>query len=149
MRAIVQRVSKASVEVDQCLISKIGHGLLVLLGVAATDTELDAVYLADKIVGLRVFDDDNGKMNLSVQDTGGSILVVSQFTLLGDARKGRRPSFIAAAEPELGNQLYERFAMELASRGVDTHKGKFKAMMEIELVNQGPVTILLDSQKEF
>lgn len=149
MRSCVQRVSQASVTVDGQLIGQIGRGLLVLLGVAADDEESDARQLADKIVGLRIFEDDEGKMNRSVLEASGAMLVVSQFTLLGDCRKGRRPSFIAAAPPELGERLYELFVAEVAARGVSVATGRFRAQMQVSLVNDGPVTLLLDSRKGF
>lgn len=149
MRAVVQRVSRARVDVGEELSGKIGRGLLVLLGVGEGDDEGDTVYLADKIAGLRIFEDDGGKMNLSVGDTGGQILAVSQFTLYGDVRKGRRPSFDAAASPDEANRLYERFCELLRAKGLHVETGVFRAMMDVELVNQGPVTILLDSRKLF
>jgi D-tyrosyl-tRNA(Tyr) deacylase len=149
MRACVQRVSRASVTVDGQVVGQIGRGLLVLLGVAQGDDEKDARYLADKIVNLRVFEDEQGKMNRSLLEAGGSLLVVSQFTLLGDVRKGRRPSFIDAAPPEEANRLYEIFAAAVASHGVQVGAGRFQAHMEVELVNDGPVTLLLDSKKLF
>ncbi len=149
MRACVQRVSRASVTVDGEVVGQIGRGLLVLLGVGQGDDERDARYLADKIVGLRIFEDDQGKMNRSLAEQGGGLLVVSQFTLLGDVRKGRRPSFTDAAPPEEANRLYEVFAAASAELGVPVAKGRFQAHMEVELVNDGPVTILLDSRKLF
>lgn len=136
-------------DVGEELSGKIGRGLLVLLGVGEGDDEGDAVYLADKIAGLRIFEDDGGKMNLSVGDAGGQILAVSQFTLYGDVRKGRRPSFDAAASPDEANRLYERFCELLRAKGLHVETGVFLAMMDVELVNQGPVTILLDSRKLF
>ncbi|MCO6509316.1 MAG: D-tyrosyl-tRNA(Tyr) deacylase [Aridibacter famidurans] len=149
MRAVIQRVSSASVTVNGETVGKIGRGLLVLLGVSVDDGESDAEYLADKTLNLRVFEDSEGKMNLSLIETGGDLLVVSQFTLYGDARRGRRPSFIKAALPERANELYEHF-VEFASRSVGRVEcGRFQAMMDVELVNDGPVTILLDSNKEF
>jgi len=147
MRAILQRVSSASVTVDGSVVGAIGVGLLVLLGVAHEDKESDAEYLADRILGLRIFGDEEGKMNLSVLDHGGSVLVVSQFTLYGDTRKGRRPSFDDAAPPELANRLYERFVEIVASRGVDVATGVFQASMSVALVNEGPVTFVLESRK--
>jgi D-tyrosyl-tRNA(Tyr) deacylase len=149
MRACVQRVSRASVTVEGQVVGQIGRGLLVLLGVAQGDEEKDARYLADKVVGLRVFEDDQGKMNRSLREAGGSLLVVSQFTLLGDVRKGRRPSFIDAAPPEEANRLYEVFAAAVASHGVQVATGRFQAHMDVELVNDGPVTLLLDSKRLF
>jgi D-tyrosyl-tRNA(Tyr) deacylase len=149
MRAVVQRVSHASVKVDGQIVGQIDRGLLVLLGVGPTDTEADADYLAEKIAGLRIFEDENEKMNLSVQDIGGAVLAVSQFTLYGDARKGKRPSFDAAARPEQAKELYEYFVERARSKGLRCETGIFQAMMQVELVNDGPVTILLDSTKEF
>jgi D-tyrosyl-tRNA(Tyr) deacylase len=149
MRAVVQRVSSASVEVDRRAVGEIGEGVLVLLGVARDDTQVEADYLADKIVNLRIFNDEQGKMNLSLAETGGAMLVVSQFTLYGDARRGRRPSYIEAAEPEKANTLYEYFVGRVRSRGVRVETGVFQAMMKVSLTNDGPVTILLDSQKLF
>ena len=147
MRAVVQRVKRASVKVEDELTGEIGHGLLVLLGVAQDDTEADADYLAEKIAGLRIFDDDAGKMNLSVVDAGGSVLAVSQFTLFGDVRRGKRPSFDAAARPERARELYEYFVGRVRAAGLRCETGRFQAMMDVELVNSGPVTILLDSQE--
>jgi D-aminoacyl-tRNA deacylase len=149
MRAVIQRVSRARVTVDKAITGEIGAGLLVLLGVAEGDTEAAADYLADKTIGLRIFEDEAGKMNLSVTDIAGAILVVSQFTLYGDVRKGKRPSFDRAARPEEANRLYEYFVQRVRAAGVQCEKGKFQAMMEVELVNDGPVTILLDSEKVF
>ena len=149
MRAVVQRVKRASVSVDGEVISSIGGGLLVLLGVAKEDAEADADLLADKVANLRVFRDDEGKMNRSVKDAGGEVLAVSQFTLMGDARKGRRPSFIDACEPERANTLYRHFCTKVREQGLPCGAGKFQAMMDVELVNDGPVTILLDSKRLF
>ena len=149
MRAVIQRVSRARVSVEGCMTGEIGKGLLVLLGVATGDTETAAGYLAEKTLGLRIFEDDAGKMNLSVLETGGAILVVSQFTLYGDARKGKRPSFDQAARPEEANRLYEYFVQRLRDAGIECETGTFQAMMDVELVNDGPVTILLDSEKTF
>jgi D-tyrosyl-tRNA(Tyr) deacylase len=149
MRAVVQRVSRCRVTVESNVIGEIGAGLLVLLGVSRTDTEAAADYLVEKIVGLRIFEDAEGKMNLSVQDAGGSVLVVSQFTLYGDVRRGKRPSFDAAARPEEAKRLYEYFVDKVRAAGLSCETGKFQAMMEVELVNSGPVTILLDSEKAF
>lgn len=149
MRAVVQRVSNAHVEVQGEIIGRIGSGLLVLLGVEEGDQDADLNYLADKVVGLRIFEDDQGKMNLSIQDVGGEMLVVSQFTLLGDARKGRRPSFVKAAGPEEGNRLYEEFVTKIRDQGIIVATGKFRAMMNVSLTNQGPVTLMLDSRKQF
>lgn len=149
MRAVVQRVSSASVTVDGRVVGEIGLGLLVLLGVSAKDVEADAVYLAEKIAGLRIFEDTAGKMNLSVTDVGGAMLAVSQFTLYGDVRRGKRPSFDDAARPERARELYEHFVAEIRRRGLRCETGKFQATMSVSLVNQGPVTILLDSARTF
>jgi D-tyrosyl-tRNA(Tyr) deacylase len=146
MRAVLQRVSSAEVTVDGAVVGRIGPGLLVLLGVGKGDTEQDAEMLARKIVELRVFQDDAGKMNLSVKDTGGSLLVVSQFTLYGDTRKGRRPSFDQAAPPEEARRLYERFVEAARAQGVAVETGVFQAMMSVSLVNEGPVTFLVESR---
>ena len=147
MLACIQKVSRAQVTVGGELAGKIGKGFLVLLGVAEGDTEADAKLLADKTAGLRIFEDDEGKMNLSLSDVGGAMLVVSQFTLLGDCRKGRRPSFTAAAPPEIAEALYEVFVKMVTDRGIETATGRFRQHMEVELVNDGPVTLLLDSQR--
>jgi D-tyrosyl-tRNA(Tyr) deacylase len=149
MRAVVQRVSRASVEVDGTTVGRIGPGYVVLLGVARGDDDQDADWLATKLLSLRVFEDDEGKMNRSVLDVRGGILVVSQFTLLGDCRTGRRPSFTAAAEPALAERLYQRFTEILASSELELATGVFRAMMKLSLVNDGPVTLLLDSKKQF
>jgi len=149
MRAVVQRVSRAQVAVDGEIVGEIGRGLLVLLGVGHADGETDADYLADKIAGLRIFEDENGKMNLDVAAIGGGILVVSQFTLYGDVRRGKRPSFDAAAAPERARHLYEYFVARIRAAGLLCQTGRFQEMMEVELVNDGPVTILLDSTKTF
>lgn len=149
MRAVVQRVSQCRVLVDGKTAGEIGPGLLVLLGVGRADNEAAADYIAEKILGLRIFEDDQEKMNLSVQDTGGEVLVVSQFTLYGDVRRGKRPSFDAAARPEQANQLYGYFVDKIRASGLRCETGQFQAMMNVELVNQGPVTILLDSEKLF
>ena len=146
MRAVVQRVSRAQVTVKGEIAGKIGRGLVVLLGVGATDSEADANYLGDKIAGLRVFEDENGKMNLDAAAVGGGILVVSQFTLYGDVRRGKRPSFDAAAPPERARQLYEYFVQRIRAAGLPCETGRFQEMMQVELVNDGPVTILLDSE---
>lgn len=149
MRAVVQRVSQASVTVDGEVVGQIERGLLVLLGVAQEDTDDDARVLADKIVQLRIFEDADGKMNLGLEEIGGAMLVVSQFTLLGDCRKGRRPSFIAAATPELAERLYKTFVAAVGVKGIPVATGRFRAHMDVALVNDGPVTLLLDSRKLF
>jgi D-tyrosyl-tRNA(Tyr) deacylase len=149
MRAVVQRVSRAQVAVNGEIAGEIGLGLLVLLGVGREDTEADAVYLAEKIAGLRIFEDDEGKMNRSVHEAGGSVLAVSQFTLYGDVRRGKRPSFDGAAPPEQARQLYEFSVEQIRAAGLRCETGRFQAMMQVELVNEGPVTILLDSKKSF
>jgi D-tyrosyl-tRNA(Tyr) deacylase len=154
MRAVVQRVSRAKVTINDRINNgwtsgEIGLGLLVLLGVSHEDSETDATYLAEKISGLRIFEDVDGKMNRSVQDVGGSVLVVSQFTLYGDVRRGKRPSFDAAAPPEHARRLYEFFVEGVRASGLRCETGRFQEMMQVELVNEGPVTILLDSGKAF
>jgi D-tyrosyl-tRNA(Tyr) deacylase len=149
MRAIVQRVSRAQVSVNKEIVGKIGRGLMVLLGVTHGDAEADAEYLADKIAGLRIFEDDHGKMNLDAASIGGAILVVSQFTLYGDVRRGKRPSFDAAAPPEHARRLYEYFVDHVRASGLPCQTGRFQEMMHVELVNDGPVTIQLDSTKTF
>lgn len=147
MRAVVQRVDRASVTVDGQITGQVERGLLVLLGVAEGDTEKDLHYIVDKVCGLRVFEDAEGKMNLSVQDIGGSLLAVSQFTLCGDCRKGKRPSFDKAAKPDVANAFYEQFVAQCRAKGLPVATGVFRAHMLVELVNNGPVTILLDSTK--
>lgn len=149
MRAVIQRVSRAQVTVGEEVVGAIGPGLLVLLGIAKNDTSADADYLTAKIIGLRIFEDQNQKMNLSVLDTGGEILAVSQFTLYGDVRRGKRPSFDEAAPPQTANELYEYFVRKIREAGVKCETGRFQAMMEVELANDGPVTILLDSRRSF
>lgn len=149
MRAVIQRVSQASVVVAAQTVGAIGQGLMVLLGVAQKDTSKDAVYLAEKTASLRIFEDDNGKMNRSIEDIDGSILVVSQFTLLGDCRKGRRPGFTDAAPPELADALYQDYVDALRSKGITVATGVFRADMQVALINDGPVTIMLDSRKQF
>ncbi|HIJ79950.1 MAG: D-aminoacyl-tRNA deacylase [Desulfobulbaceae bacterium] len=149
MRAVIQRVSKGSVKVEDKICGEIGQGLLVLLGVGKQDTAQEASLLADKICNLRVFEDDNGLMNHSLLETGGEMLVVSQFTLFGDCRKGRRPSYSAAAPPEKAKQLYLNFVEEIKKRGVTTATGEFQAMMDVTLINNGPVTLLIDTEKTF
>ena len=146
MRAVVQRVSSSSVMIENEVIAEIGPGLLVLLGIAKGDVPTDAEYLADKISHLRIFEDENGKMNRSLVEIGAQLLVVSQFTLLGDCRKGRRPSFINAADPEVADKLYEHFVDKARQKGVCVQTGRFRAMMEVALTNSGPVTLVLDSR---
>ncbi|HWX55121.1 MAG TPA: D-aminoacyl-tRNA deacylase [Verrucomicrobiae bacterium] len=147
MRAVIQRVSHCRVRVAGAVVGEIGPGLLVLLGVGKGDTESAADYLAEKVLGLRVFGDDAGKMNLSVQDVEGEVLVVSQFTLYGDARRGKRPSFDSAALPEDARRLYEYFVTKIRASGLTSATGQFQAVMDVDSVNVGPVTILLDSEK--
>lgn len=149
MRGVVQRVKRAKVSVDDKAIGQIDHGIMLLLGVEEDDEEKDLEYMCDKVVNLRIFEDEDGKMNKSVLDVQGSLLVVSQFTLLGDARKGRRPSFIQAARPEKAVPMYEKFIHNMIQSGLKTQSGEFGADMQVELVNDGPVTILLDSKKTF
>ena len=149
MRCVVQRVSSASVEIGGKIVGQIGRGLMVLVGVAAGDEEKDVKYMADKLPNLRIFEDEQGKMNLSVLDVAGSVLAVSQFTLLGDARGGRRPSFIEAARPEVANPLYEQLVRLLRESGLPVETGVFQAEMAVSLINDGPVTLLLDSRKNF
>ena len=149
MRAVVQRVSRARVTVKGETAGEIGLGLLVLLGVGAGDTRIEADYLAEKTIGLRIFEDAGGKMNLSVAEVGGALLVVSQFTLYGDARRGKRPSFDGPAPPEQARELYEYFVEKVRASGVRSETGRFQETMQVELVNDGPVTILLDSGKAF
>lgn len=147
MRAVVQRASRASVTVEGDVVGAIQQGLVVLLGVAREDTEADADYLAQKIAGLRIFEDEAGKMNRSLVDISGGCLVISQFTLYGDCRKGRRPSFIAAAPPEQAAALYERFVAGVRGQGIEVATGRFRTHMDVELVNDGPVTLMLDSRR--
>jgi len=149
MRGVVQRVKRAQVSVEDNIIGKIEHGIMLLLGVEESDDEKDLEYMTDKVVNLRIFEDEEGKMNKSLLDVSGSILVVSQFTLHGDARKGRRPSFITAARPEKAVPLYEKFIQNMKNRGIKTQTGEFGADMEVLICNDGPVTILLDSKKIF
>lgn len=149
MRAVVQRVSEAFVTVDGTEIGRIGKGFMALLGVGAEDSEIEAQYIADKIAKLRVFEDNEGKMNLSLLDVGGAVLTISQFTLYGDTRKGNRPGFSDAAQPQKAEFLYEFFIAALERRGIPVQKGKFGATMKVHLINNGPVTILLDSAKLF
>lgn len=149
MRAVIQRCSRAEVTVGDKSVGRIGHGLVVLVGVQTGDSAADAEWLAGKVAGLRIFSDAAGKMNLDLAETGGSVLAISQFTLLGDARRGRRPSFVAAAEPEAGNRLYETFVASLRQLGLTVETGIFQAEMQVSLTNDGPVTILLDSRRLF
>ena len=149
MRAVVQRVSEASVTVENRVTGAIGAGLCALIGVGVKDSEADAVWLAEKIAGLRIFEDEQGKMNRSLLDVRGALLAVSQFTLYGDARKGSRPGFIDAARPEIAQPLYARFCALVREKGIDVQEGVFRATMQVRLVNEGPVTILLDSTKTF
>jgi D-tyrosyl-tRNA(Tyr) deacylase len=149
VRACIQRVTQAAVVVGEETVGRIEQGMLVLLGVAAGDTDDDVAYLADKLVGLRIFEDEAGKMNLGLGDVGGAMLVVSQFTLLGDCRKGKRPGFSDAAPPELANALYERFCSEVRTRGIPVETGRFRANMQVSLTNDGPVTLLIDSRRAF
>ncbi|HYM76657.1 MAG TPA: D-aminoacyl-tRNA deacylase [Candidatus Dormibacteraeota bacterium] len=149
MRAVVQRVSRAKVSVEGWIAGEIGLGLVVLLGVGHQDTEADVTYMAEKVAGLRIFEDSDGKMNRSVVDIGGSVLAVSQFTLYGDVRRGKRPSFDGAAPPEPARRLYEFFVERIRAAGLRCETGRFQEMMQVELLNEGPVTILLDSAKGF
>lgn len=149
MRAVIQRVLESSVTVEGQIVGAIGRGLMVLLGVEEGDTEKEVAYMVDKILGLRIFEDSEGKMNHSVQEVAGELLAVSQFTLMGDARKGRRPSYSNAARPEEANRLYELFVKGIRDKGTKVETGVFQADMKVALVNDGPVTILLDSQKLF
>ena len=149
MRAVVQRVTETIVTVDQRMVGRIGSGLLVLLGVSKTDNQTSADYMIEKLLGLRVFPDAEGKMNLNVREAGGAVLVVSQFTLYGDVRRGKRPSFDDAARPEQARALYEYFTAGIREQGIECATGEFQAMMKVALVNDGPVTILIDSEKAF
>lgn len=149
MRAIIQKVTRASVKVENELISEIGNGYMILLAVKQTDTDDDLLYIKKKISNLRIFEDEDGKLNLSIKDTGGEILLVSQFTLYGDARKGNRPSFTMSAGLEKANNYYERLLVELINEGFTVKTGKFQAHMEVSLINDGPVTIILDSERIF
>ena len=149
MRAVVQRVTQASVTVGDETVGKIGPGIMVLIGISSEDADKDLKYITDKVMNLRIFDDENGVMNRSVLDVGGSILAVSQFTLYGDARGGRRPSYIRAASPEPANELYERAVAAWRAQGIHVETGRFRTEMKVSLVNDGPVTILLDSEKAF
>lgn len=145
MKAVIQRVKKSQVTVNGELVGAIDHGLLVFLGVAKGDDNKNADYLAKKIADLRIFEDENGKMNLSLIETSGEMLIISQFTLLGNCRKGRRPSFIEAAEPETANQLYSYFVEKIRQKGIKTATGRFRAMMEVSLINDGPVTLIIEN----
>ncbi|QDU88344.1 D-tyrosyl-tRNA(Tyr) deacylase [Pirellulimonas nuda] len=145
MRSVIQRVSEARVTVDDQVVGQVGAGLLVLLGVGPDDGESQVEWMAEKLVGLRVFEDEHGKMNRSLLDVRGAMLIVSQFTLLGDCRKGRRPSFVNAAPPELAERLYDSFVRAVGRRGVETAAGKFRRQMQVALVNDGPVTLIVDS----
>lgn len=149
LRAVVQRVSRAQVTVGKEVVGKIGPGLVVLLGVAKSDTKSDADYLAAKIIALRIFEDQEGKMNRSMTEHGGAVLAISQFTLYGDVRQGRRPSFEQAASAQPARELFEYFVAQIREAGFTCETGRFQAMMQVELVNHGPVTILIDSQREF
>jgi D-aminoacyl-tRNA deacylase len=149
MRAVLQRVTRACVRVDEKVLGEIGSGFVVLLGVAHDDTESDIKYLVEKIATIRIFDDADGRMNLSILEVGGAVLIVSQFTLYGDARRGRRPSWSEAAQPEVAEPLYESFVMFARRSFSQVATGSFRSMMQVELVNDGPVTILLDSRKQF
>lgn len=149
MRAVIQRVSRATVTIDGEIVSEIGKGILLLLGIAEDDSEKEAAYLLEKTLNLRIFEDADGKMNLSLLDIKGELLIVSQFTLYGDARKGRRPSFVRAAAPDEANRIYEFYVGEARKQVEKVETGRFQAMMDVELVNDGPVTILLDSEKLF
>ena len=149
MRAVVQRVSESKVVVEEKTVGEIGKGILILLGVEQDDTEKDVRYMAEKIANLRIFQDEEGKMNLSTVDVKGSALIISQFTLMGDCRKGRRPSYSTSAKPELAIPLYEMFIKEMQKQGVPTQEGVFQAMMDVHLVNEGPVTLMIDSKRNF
>jgi len=149
MRAVIQRTARASVTVDESVTGAIGPGLVVFLGIHPQDGDKEIRWMAEKIINLRIFEDDEGKMNRSIADTGGEILIVSQFTLYGDCRKGRRPGYSAAAPPEIAEPLYQAFVQEIARQGIRTATGVFQASMQVELVNDGPVTLLIDSDKNF
>ncbi|MEJ7594637.1 MAG: D-aminoacyl-tRNA deacylase [Planctomycetaceae bacterium] len=147
MRAVIQRVTEASVTVDKVVVGQIQRGFLVLLGVAEDDTQEEVIWIAGKIAGLRIFEDGDGKMNLALADVGGSVLLISQFTLYGDCRKGRRPSFVEAARPDKANALYQSVRAELTGHGLNVETGTFQAHMDVRLLNDGPVTLILESQK--
>lgn len=149
MRAVVQRVKRASCSVNEQIVGKIDKGILLFLGIGGEDEDKDLKYLVDKVLGLRIFSDEEGKMNLSLEDIDGEILIISQFTLYGDVRKGKRPSFTKSAPPDMGERYYEQFIEEVRARGIKAETGEFGADMDIELINDGPVTILLDSKKTF
>lgn len=149
IRAVVQRVSRAGVTVDGELIGSIGKGIAVLLGVGLEDTDKDSAYLAEKILNLRIFEDENGKMNISLLDIKGELLIISQFTLYGDCRNGKRPSYDKAARPEVAELIYEKFVNQCKNYGIKVETGRFQAMMKVEIHNEGPVTLMLDSKKEF
>ena len=149
MRAVVQRVTSASVTVENETVGAIGPGMMVLIGVSKEDTDKDLKYIVEKVQNLRIYDDENGVMNRSILDVGGSILAVSQFTLYGDARGGRRPSYIRAAAPDVANAYYERLVNEWRNKGIHVETGRFRTEMQVSLINDGPVTILLDSEKNF
>ncbi|WP_457575601.1 D-aminoacyl-tRNA deacylase [Desulfomarina sp.] len=149
MRAVIQRVSSASVAIDSATTGKIGRGLVIFLGIHASDTERDLHWMADKTAALRIFEDNKGKMNLSLEDIGGEMLIISQFTLYGDCRRGRRPGYSDAAPPEIAEPLYQRFINEIKKKQIPVATGTFRAEMAVELVNDGPVTLLLDSHKKF
>ncbi len=149
MRSVVQRVSRASVTIDGEVVGSIEKGVVVLLGIHAGDTEKDIKWMTEKVIHLRIFEDEHGKMNNSLFDIGGEMLIVSQFTLYGDCRKGRRPGYSSAARPEIAEPLYEKFVKHVQQRGIRTATGRFQAMMDVELVNDGPVTLLVDSTKQF
>ncbi|MGD9211815.1 MAG: D-aminoacyl-tRNA deacylase [Desulfobacteraceae bacterium] len=145
MRAVIQRVSKSTVSIDNHVVGQIGAGLTILLGISQDDSEKDVHYLVDKIAHLRIFEDEKGKMNRSLVDVGGAVLIISQFTLLADCRKGRRPSFIQAAAPKMADQLYKHFIERMITHGIDVQTGRFGAMMQVSIINEGPVTIIMDS----
>ena len=149
MRAVIQRVDKASVSVDGNVVGSVGAGMVVFVGVEKDDSQKDIAYVAEKIAGLRIFEDSSGKMNLSIKDTGGEVLAISQFTLYGDCRKGRRPSYTRAAGGDFARRCYESFIAEIAERGIPIRTGVFGATMNVHIVNNGPVTLLVDSSRDF